>query len=59
MAPTRPLVHQRKQVTHEIVGITNEETAEITGTSLNKDKREEMWNAKRMILQRHKSSKLI
>jgi Fanconi anemia group M protein len=48
MAPTRPLVHQQKQAAHEIVGITNEETAEITGTSMNKDKRKELWNAKRV-----------
>ncbi|KAG5673171.1 hypothetical protein PVAND_003239 [Polypedilum vanderplanki] len=47
MAPTRPLVNQQISACYKVVGIPKEDTAELTG-KINKDKRKEYWNTKRV-----------
>lgn len=47
VAPTKPLVFQQKTACFDVMGISNEDTAEITG-QLSKDKRSELWKSKRL-----------
>jgi fanconi anemia group M protein len=48
MAPTKPLVNQQLSACYDIVGISKEETAELTGCAVKKEKRKELWNSKRV-----------
>lgn len=47
VAPTKPLVFQQKTACFDIMGISDVDTAEITG-QLSKDKRSELWKSKRL-----------
>ncbi|XP_055600531.1 uncharacterized protein LOC129749550 [Uranotaenia lowii] len=47
MAPTRPLVNQQIEACYKIMGIPKEDTAEMTGKQLRKN-RSELWQSKRV-----------
>ncbi|XP_055593290.1 Fanconi anemia group M protein-like [Uranotaenia lowii] len=47
MAPTRPLVNQQIEACYKIMGIPKEDTAEMTGKQLRKN-RSELWQTKRV-----------
>lgn len=47
MAPTRPLVAQQIEACYQIMGISKEDTAELTGKQ-HSSKRAEIWKAKRV-----------
>jgi Fanconi anemia group M protein len=47
MAPTRPLVNQQMDACYDVVGISKEETAEMTG-KIKKEKRVKLWDEKRL-----------
>lgn len=47
MAPTRPLVNQQMAACYDVVGISKEETAEMTG-KIQKEKRAKLWAEKRL-----------
>ena len=47
VAPTRPLVNQQIQACHDVVGIKEEETAELNG-QVRPNKRQALWQEKRV-----------
>eukprot|EP00842_Homolaphlyctis_polyrhiza_P002955 jgi/Hompol1/3660/HPOL_003313-RA len=49
MAPTRPLVAQQIEACHNIAGIPQSATQELTGTTTRADLREQIWQTKRVI----------